>query len=225
MTQLSIFDDNTELADQHIMVDIETMGTEPDSVILSIGAVRFDMETIRASFEVLVDIQSCLDAGLKVNAKTLQWWMKQSDAARRLLTDNTSMHLPLREALEAFNTFVSDKEVWGNGAGFDNVIIKHAMAAVGVTPAWEFWTDRCYRTVKALRVPSPTNPALKRMIARGDVELADRIKARIEIAGGHRIAPKVKPAVAHSALADATAQAQHLININRELLSRGVTIL
>jgi hypothetical protein len=41
--------------------------------------------------------------------------------------------------------------VWGNGAAFGNVILRSAYAACGLLPPWEFWNDRCYRTLKNLR--------------------------------------------------------------------------
>jgi DNA polymerase III epsilon subunit-like protein len=63
----------------HVMVDIETMGNESYSSIVSIGALEFDLETGETGreFYVNVDLQSCIDVGLILNASTVMWWMSQ----------------------------------------------------------------------------------------------------------------------------------------------------
>ena len=40
--------------------------------------------------------------------------------------------------------------IWGNGAAFDNVILRTAYERLGLKAPWNFWDDRCFRTVKAL---------------------------------------------------------------------------
>jgi hypothetical protein len=53
----------------HLMLDIETMGNESFSSIVSIGALEFDIETGKTGreFYVNVDLQSCMDLGLIVD--------------------------------------------------------------------------------------------------------------------------------------------------------------
>ena len=67
---------------QNVMVDIETLGTSSNSVILSIGAVEFDNENLGAEFEVYIDPESCTDHGLVIDAPTVMWWLGQSNEAR-----------------------------------------------------------------------------------------------------------------------------------------------
>jgi hypothetical protein len=70
----------------------------------------------------------------------------------------TSVH-SLDDALGAFAAFClqhSSKaklKLWGNGASFDNAIVAHCYKAVDMEPPWNFWNDRCYRTLKALACP------------------------------------------------------------------------
>ncbi len=47
----------------HLMLDIETMGNESFSSIVSIGALEFNIETGKTGkeFYVNVDLQSCMD--------------------------------------------------------------------------------------------------------------------------------------------------------------------
>ena len=145
---------------QDVMIDVETLDTRPSAVLLSIGAVRFDINTPRIydskTFHVHIDIDSCLEVGRTVSGNTVLWWMDQVDAARNRMTSDK--RVPLRVALLQLRTFITDEDrVWGNGAGFDNVILHDAYRSVNVDPPWRYWNDMCYRTVKNLHrdVPKP----------------------------------------------------------------------
>ena len=132
-----------------IMLDLETLGTSNNAAIVAIGAVAFNARTDdppRASFYAQIDIQSNLDAGRTVTGSTIKWWMEQSDAARKATFGGLS-DAPLKETLETFNLFLKaqpgDLALWGNGATFDNVILRSAYNAVGVIPAWHYRDDKC----------------------------------------------------------------------------------
>jgi hypothetical protein len=145
----------------HIMVDLETLSTDPNAHIVSIGAVKFDRERgvydtyyqPIISPEINVHMQSHItDDGLHVSNDTIQWWMKQEAKARAVLTDPNAV--PLRTALKGFITWASDGvyikniRLWGNGASFDNVILASAYRVCSIEQPWMFWNDRCYRTIK-----------------------------------------------------------------------------
>jgi exodeoxyribonuclease VIII len=137
---------------KNIMVDLETFGSNSHSVIISIGAVEFDDTGLGNTFYTLVDPQSCVDFGLKMDVDTVLWWMKQSDAARDAFNRPAQT---LDKALQDFSDWVkmvagNRAEVWGNGATFDNVILANAYSAVGLPKPWAYWADRCYRTLKNL---------------------------------------------------------------------------
>lgn len=133
----------------NVMVDLETLGTASNSVIISMGAVAFDNEgNTLSTFYRRIDPQSCVDAGLKVDVSTVMWWMKQSDAARAAFNEKGVL---LAAALGDFAMWVpEDACLWGNGATFDNVLLTNAYKAAGLKAPWPYWRDRCYRTVKAL---------------------------------------------------------------------------
>jgi hypothetical protein len=138
-----------------VMLDLETLGTEPGSVIVAIGAVRFNRLAVGKQFYIRVDAQSCMEAGLKLDVSTVLWWLKQSDEARLELCKEG---VPLAAALQQFTGFLEadeDVEMWGNGAAFDNTLLAAAYKAMHLTPPWAFWNDRCYRTIRAL------NPEIK----------------------------------------------------------------
>ena len=138
------------------MVDLETMGSGPTAAIVSIGCVPFDRESLTVlqdEFYTVVDLESSLKAGLTAESSTILWWMTQSEEARTELF--SGRRAQLYEALSAFKYWVAslvpaknDRRVWGNGAAFDNVILASAYKAVGLETPWNFWNDRCFRTMK-----------------------------------------------------------------------------
>lgn len=134
-----------------VMVDLETLGTLPGSVILSIGAVAFDEFNVEEQgFYTPIRRVDCESVGLKTSAATLKWWKDQSPEARKVLNDPNAVSLSL--GLNLFNNYLMsvDEEVrlWGNGANFDNPLLACAFAAAKIPPAYKFWDERCYRTVK-----------------------------------------------------------------------------
>jgi len=170
-----------------IMLDLETMGNGSSAAICAIGAVEFDLETgeIGREFYAIVDLESSAKAGGVIDASTVLWWMKQSDAARAELQRNGNK---IELALVMFSEWldgcdVEPKElcIWGNGAAFDNVILRSAYEKTEIKTPWEFWGDRCYRTAKNL-LPS--------------VEM-------------------VRTGLHHCAVDDARDQARHLIELVR----------
>jgi hypothetical protein len=144
----------------HVMCDLETLGVRAGCKILSIGAVVFSPEGLGAEF--YTEVQRKVQGSLLEDARTLGWWALQSAEARERLFDNQDAKPSLSRSLEQFNTWlrevapVDDKGhldvcVWGNGAAFDNAVLHAAYEAVAIEPpAWEFWNDRCYRTLKSL---------------------------------------------------------------------------
>ena len=140
---------------QNCMIDIETLGTRPGSVILSIGAVEFDVhDGLGREFYVEISRYSSEHAGFRTDQATLDWWSKQEGEAQTLLERTGRGGLmPHRALIELQNWLPPDPLVWGCGAAFDNAMIAEACAIVGRPPAWSFRNDRCYRTLKAL-VPS-----------------------------------------------------------------------
>lgn len=143
----------------NVMLDLETLGTVSNSVIISMGAVAFtDKGEILGTFYRRIDPQSCVNAGLAIDVSTVMWWMKQSDAARAEFENKGD---PLEAVLDAFHMWIpADACLWGNGATFDNVLLTNAYKATGRKTPWPYWGDRCFRTVKALH-PTIAPPPFK----------------------------------------------------------------
>lgn len=147
---------------KHIMLDIETGGNSPSSIIFSIGAVQFDMATgeIGKQFYINIDAEDSQKQGLTFDASTVLWWMKQSDEARKSLEYNCTT---LKSALSGFESWleeVNDKDVqiWANAPSFDMVLLKAAYKTIGNREPWFYWQERCVRTLIAF------NPLLKKAV-------------------------------------------------------------
>lgn len=138
-----------------VMIDLETMGTQVDAAIISIGAVGIDLEAMEVTdrtFYAQVSLRSNVLAGRKIDPDTLLWWLRQSDAARAAFRDNDKA-ISLSGALLAFTDWFGqfgDVPVWGNGATFDNVLMAESFKGFGMKTPWSYRNDRCFRTLRAL---------------------------------------------------------------------------
>lgn len=142
------------MSNTQVMIDIETMGTGSKAAIIALGAVKFDAaggeDQEWEKFHTRIDLRSSVALGLEMDASTVEFWMKQPEAWAAL-----SEHEPvdLASALEGFSSWFGTESlpVWGNGATFDNVIVRSAYRATGQPCPWNHWHDRCYRTIKNLK--------------------------------------------------------------------------
>ena len=134
-----------------LMLDIETMGIRPNSLILSIAAVIIQGTEVMANpFYCRVSMESCAKYGLKIDTDTLKWWLQQSEAARAEI-DRDPLHI--FQALTDFTEYIKKHqpdEIWGNGSDFDNVILSENYQVVGMEVPWKYHQNRCYRTLKNL---------------------------------------------------------------------------
>ncbi|HBX7882497.1 TPA: exonuclease [Klebsiella pneumoniae] len=142
----------------HVMVDLETMGKKKNAPIVAIGAVVFDPATgsIGESFYKVVCLESSVNWGAVIDPSTVIWWLKQSSEARSAIVNDDA--IPLQDALLQFREFVSDNvaggskkaQVWGNGASFDNSILRSSYDCIAEDYPWEYWNDRDVRTMVEL---------------------------------------------------------------------------
>jgi len=132
-----------------VMVDIETVGLEPGAAIVSIGAVRFDTDGLGEEFQRSIALASCQEAGLRLDAETIGWWLDQDPAVQEQLTGGDD----LRAVLAEFSAWYGDAdEIWANSPSFDCEMLERAYSAVGQDEPWGFQDERDYRTLRALGV-------------------------------------------------------------------------
>lgn len=142
----------------NVMVDLETLGTQPGSVILSIGAVLFDPKLppgscIGKEFYCVVNQESSIDYAMTVSQDTLDWWMKQSPEAREVLSEAADPEQSniLPDSLQMLADFIPiGAKVWSNGANFDQPLLDVAYDRCALPLPWKYYNSRCYRTLVAL---------------------------------------------------------------------------
>lgn len=173
----------------HTELDLETYGTRAGCAIASIGAVEFDQDLgmTGREFYTVVNLQSCLQAGLSVDPKTSAWWAKQGETAKlEMSISYSNQGVDLRDALEHFSRWFDPRTIlWSNGAAFDQPILDRAYIAVGMVPPWDFRKSGCDRTILRLH-PNPNTV-------------------------------RFSPVIKHHALHDAKAQAETLMAIADDL--------
>ncbi|EEW6436737.1 exonuclease [Escherichia coli] len=118
----------------HLMIDLETMG-------------KRDMGP---EFSKTIDLET---AGGVIDRDTIKWWLKQSrEAQSAIMTDE----IPLDDALLQLREFIDENsgeffvQVWGNGANFDNTILRRSYERQGIPCPWRYYNDRDVRTIVEL---------------------------------------------------------------------------
>ncbi|MEJ9425225.1 3'-5' exoribonuclease [Escherichia coli] len=136
----------------HLSVDLETMGTNPDAPINSIGCKFFDPATgeMGPEFSKAIDLET---SGGIIDRKTIKRWAKRSrEAQSAIFTDE----IPLDDALLQLREFINENsgesfvQIWGNGANFDNVILRRSYERQGIPCPWRYYNDRDVRTIVEL---------------------------------------------------------------------------
>ena len=143
----------------HAMIDLETLSTNPNATILTVGGVKFDPYT-RAEpsqgmyFRVDVDSQTAM--GRDVMQETLDWWGTQDkEIMEEALGDND--RISIDEMLKTINKWCVGVDVfWSQGPLFDYAILQDFYAQMKTPVPWNYWQIRDSRTLFSL-VPRDQN--------------------------------------------------------------------
>ena len=133
-----------------VMLDLETLGTRPGCVILTLGAVKFDPYSLREPdsgiyFRVDVDEQTAL--GREVQEDTLNWWLNQSEDIREEALGEQD-RVSLTTLYRDLNKFlVGVDNIWAQGPLFDFAILENLYRQCGWPTPWQFWQIRDSRTL------------------------------------------------------------------------------
>lgn len=139
----------------HIMVDIESLSTAPNAVILSIGAVKFTFENgISDEFYLNVDPRSCKKRGMHISRSTVDWWKSKPATLKEMMKINRQ---PIDIALNKLNDFAGPKEasryskksrlLWAQGAVFDFGVLSSAYRICDIEKTWNYWQEMDSRTI------------------------------------------------------------------------------
>ena len=137
-----------------IMLDIETLGISNNSVVMTIGAIKFNRrEDIKPleymeSFYCRVSKESCIKLGLETNKETEEWWDKQSEESKYEIFINKNDRYDIKDALIKLTNFIGNsKIVWANGITFDCIILENCYKKCKLDFPWKYYNLRDARTI------------------------------------------------------------------------------
>ena len=149
---------------QHIMIDLETLGTTIDSNILTVGALKFDPNEDYRNwtwgdfpkdqvFYRRVDPATGSNIGLKIDEDTLAWWAKQNDDVKAEAFTDEDRH-PIDQVFKELYKFcMTGKYIWAQGVAFDTVICEQIYKRLERGAPWMFYNLRDTRTLFDLADP------------------------------------------------------------------------
>ena len=92
----------------HATIDLETLSTKPDAVLLTIGAIKFDPFTNDPPYNEFyyranVDEQTAM--GRHIEEGTLDWWSRQAPEIVEEALSDDNRH-PVKEILTKLNKYL-----------------------------------------------------------------------------------------------------------------------
>ena len=115
----------------HGMIDLETLGVGSNSVVVSAGLVAFNISTgeILAELDIGLNLNQQIKTGGVIDGDTLEFHFAQApDSIQKMAQRKV---LDVKEGLDLISNFIKANNIttlWGNGATFDNVILRNLYA-------------------------------------------------------------------------------------------------
>ena len=133
----------------HGMIDLETLGTGSNSVVVSVGLVAFNISTgeILAELDIGLNLNQQIKTGGVIDGDTLEFHFAQAPDSIQKMAQRKA--LDVKDGLDNISNFIKANNItalWGNGATFDNVILRNLYARHLKVFPLGFWTDRDLRT-------------------------------------------------------------------------------
>ena len=146
----------------HGMIDLETLSTNPNATILTVGGVKFDPYTMAEPSQGMyfrVDVNSQTEMGRDVMQETINWWSKQpKEISDEAFSDDNRASLD--DMIKKINKFSVGVDVfWCQGPLFDYAILQDIYKQLGYPVPWQYWQIRDSRTLFSL---VPKDPDEKR---------------------------------------------------------------
>lgn len=134
-----------------MMIDIETLGTQPGSIITQIGACVFDEKEIIDSMSMRISVADSLKLGLVINPDTFNWWLRQDkNLFLQQLNGICLIKDSLRILFERYNA-LSCHAVWAYG-NMDTPMIEHCFIKFGWKAPWGYRDVMDMRTLAKLNL-------------------------------------------------------------------------
>lgn len=142
-----------------MMIDIETLGLVPNTVVLSCAAIALEEDhRVKSALNLTISIEEQLELGRIIDGGTLQWWCGEQrvknpgafEAAFAPRDRNIRTAEYLLDGLE--EQARPCEEVWSKGPAFDQVILDSLAKDLGRRPFCSYREVRDVRTAQmALR--------------------------------------------------------------------------
>ena len=134
-----------------VMLDLETLGTQPGCVILTLGAVKFNPYKIDQEpgpgLYIRPDVDEQIARGREVQDDTLEWWTRQNEEVREEAL-GTEGRVPVEQMYRELNRFlVGVDNIWAQGPVFDIAILENLYKQYGWPTPWQFWQISDSRTL------------------------------------------------------------------------------
>lgn len=145
-----------------VMMDLETLDVKPTAVVISVGAVKWNVSNIGDNpFYAVLDTDDQQKAGRTVSTETLKWWALQSADVRAVFDAPKEF---TEHALHRFADWLGpgNLQIWGNGADFDCVIWGGLYETFSFKRPWSYSNNRCFRTLKNICLPDGSHDLPKR---------------------------------------------------------------
>jgi DNA polymerase III epsilon subunit-like protein len=130
----------------HVMIDIETLSTRPNAVIIQLAAVKFNKTGIIDRFSANIDPVDCKKYNCHISTDTLNWWKnKDIEIIKSWQSDIQKTETVMLDFIE----WMSDdkKLVWCNGGSFDFPIISWVLSELKLSKPWKYWEEMDLRTI------------------------------------------------------------------------------
>lgn len=132
------------------MLDLETLGTRPQCVVLTLGAVKFNpysIDTVGSGLYIRPDADEQIARGREVQEETVEWWMRQAPDVREEALGSEG-RVPVEEMLRDLNKFLVGADcIWAQGPVFDIAILENLYRQYDISFNWQFWQIRDSRTL------------------------------------------------------------------------------
>jgi hypothetical protein len=132
------------------MLDIETWGTGPRCVIVSLATAWFDELNIKSGSYIVLDAQKQIDLGRTVDADTLGFWFRLAKSAPLVVDRWNGAKKNDDDLVKVIGDIQLAKCVWANSPSFDLVAFKTLLQDLAGTAPNIYRKERDVRTVKKM---------------------------------------------------------------------------
>lgn len=133
------------------MLDLETLDTRANSVILTVGGVKFDpFDMDKTPYNELyfrLEIENQSNRGRTTSESTMAWWSRQPDSIIEEAFGDVDRVSVERALQDLKKWFVGCDRVWSQGVCFDITMLENICDQYGYPVPWAFYQVQDCRTI------------------------------------------------------------------------------